>query len=238
MGGDKEMKRLLLILAFPFILFAQDTVTIIGPKVGSKGGEVKKLVINGGVVTITQGASTFTLPSGGAPDTSVAGKFISKEQVRTGYATLSAVLKNADSTTIKNGVLKNADSTTIKNGVLSTLAKDTTYRAGQFATLSTAAKMDSNRVASLDKAQTVAGVQTFSGFNTFTGANSGTATITTGDSVQVSVTGLTTAGLAVVSYNATRLAADTAATWSIWASGKLSLYGKFKKVISYWIMKK
>lgn len=101
-----------------------------------------------------------------------------------------------------------------------------------------ASYMDSNRVATLDKAQTVSGVRTFSGFDTFTGANSGTATIGAGDSVQVSVTNLTTSGIAVVSYKATRLAADTAATWSIWASGKLSLYGKFAKVISYWIMKK
>jgi hypothetical protein len=46
----------------------------------------------------------------------------------------AGLLKNADSTTIKAGLLKNADSTTVKTGILAILAADTTYRAAQIGT--------------------------------------------------------------------------------------------------------
>lgn len=80
---------------------------------------------------------------------------------------------------------------------------------------------------------------TGSGLSTFNGTNAGTATIGAGDSVQVSVTGLTTSGVAVVSYKRSgATAVDTAATWHITETGKLSLFGKFGWVVSYWIGKK
>mgnify|MGYP001576057998 CR=1 FL=1 len=65
------MKRLLLILLCPLVLLAQDTITVVGPKAGSKGGEIKKIIIGPTSATISQGVGTFTFPTGGTPDSSI-----------------------------------------------------------------------------------------------------------------------------------------------------------------------
>ena len=78
---------------------------------------------------------------------------------------------------------------------------------------------------------------TFTGAAQFSTTNSSTATIGAGDSVQVSVTSLTSAGgIAVVAYKMTAPAAtDTAATWNVSTAGKLTIFGKFGRVVSYWV---
>lgn len=65
----------------------------------------------------------------------------------------------------------------------------------------------------------------------------GSATIGAGDSVQVSITNLTTAtGNAVISYKHDGpVVADTTATFNVTSAGTLTLFGKFGWVISYFI---
>ena len=75
------------------------------------------------------------------------------------------------------------------------------------------------------------------------GTNAGTATIGAGDSVQVTVTGLTVAtGQAVVWYKrkgaTSVVVADTIATYDINTADKLSIYGKYGWTVSYWVGKK
>jgi hypothetical protein len=67
----------------------------------------------------------------------------------------------------------------------------------------------------------------------------GVATISVGDSLQISISGLTTAAQAIVCYQTEGTATpDTAATWSAHATGKLTLRGKNGYTISYWVWKK
>ena len=61
----------------------------------------------------------------------------------------------------------------------------------------------------------------------------GTVTIPKGDSIQVSITGLTSTSIATVAYVSAQMTADTVASWRVVTSGKLSIYGKFNKIISY-----
>ncbi len=75
------------------------------------------------------------------------------------------------------------------------------------------------------------------------GDNSGSAVIGAGDSVQVTVTGLTSAtGTAVVGYKRAGpvavATADTIATYNITAENTLTLFGKFGWTVSYVIGKK
>lgn len=80
---------------------------------------------------------------------------------------------------------------------------------------------------------------TVNGYSTLTG-NGGSVTIPAGDSIQVSVTGLTIAsGSAVVSYSrykTTAATADTIATSAVYTAGKLSIYGKFGWIVKYFIV--
>jgi len=76
------------------------------------------------------------------------------------------------------------------------------------------------------------------GLSSFT-ANAGKATVGNGDSVQVTISGLTTNGIASVSYITTApQAPDTVATWQIKATNTLTLFGKFGWEIGYVIQKK
>ena len=61
----------------------------------------------------------------------------------------------------------------------------------------------------------------------------GVVTIPAGDSIQVSITGLTSTSIATVAYKGGKMTADTMATWQVCTAGKLSIYGKFGKIISY-----
>lgn len=91
------------------------------------------------------------------------------------------------------------------------------------------AKVDSN------------GAFTSSGLSDF-GTNGGNATIGVGDSVQVTVTGLTTAtGIATVCYKrgiTASATADTIASYNITAANTLTLFGKYGWTVSYGILKK
>jgi hypothetical protein len=86
------------------------------------------------------------------------------------------------------------------------------------------------------------GAITSTGLSTF-GTNAGSATIGAGDSVQVTVTGLTTAtGVATVAYKRTGatsvVVADTIASYNITTADKITLYGKYGWTVSYVIGKK
>ncbi len=85
------------------------------------------------------------------------------------------------------------------------------------------------------------GAITSTGLSTF-GTNAGNATIGAGDSVQVTVTGLTTAtGVATVCYKrgiTSSATADTIASYNITSADKLTLFGKYGWTVSYTIMKK
>ena len=85
------------------------------------------------------------------------------------------------------------------------------------------------------------GAITSTGLSTF-GTNAGNGTIGAGDSVQVTVTGLTSAtGVATVCYKrgiTSSATADTIATYDITANDKLTLFGKYGWTVSYTIMKK
>jgi len=75
------------------------------------------------------------------------------------------------------------------------------------------------------------------------GTNAGSGTIGAGDSLQVTVTGLTTAtGVATVAYKRTgataTATADTIASYNINVADKITLYGKFGWVVSYVIGKR
>jgi hypothetical protein len=61
----------------------------------------------------------------------------------------------------------------------------------------------------------------------------GVVTIPAGDSIQVSITGLTASSVATTAYRSPRMTADTMATWQIPANGKITIYGKYNKVIGY-----
>ena len=136
------------------------------------------------------------------------------------YATLSAVLKNADSTTLKAGLLKNADSTTIRN-----------YDNNLYSP-----KAGSSSITPIGAV--TAGSLTTSSLCSLTG-NSGTATIGSGDSVQVSVTNLTTSAVVSVAYNVKGFAgSDTAVSWFSTAAGKFTIFGKYNKKVSWVVMSK
>ena len=60
-----------------------------------------------------------------------------------------------------------------------------------------------------------------------------TVTIPAGDSIQVSITGLTATSVATTGYRSGRMTADTVASWQIPANGKITIYGKYNKVIGY-----
>lgn len=92
---------------------------------------------------------------------------------------------------------------------------------------------------------TSTGLSTFdsakvNGFSQFIG-NIGHATVGAGDSVQITVQGLTTATgeAGVLGYRRTGatsvVVADTIASSNITTDGKLTLYGKYGWVVSYWI---
>jgi len=85
----------------------------------------------------------------------------------------------------------------------------------------------------------IAGNATVGGVQQWTSGaagNYGNATIAAGDSVQVSVTNLTTAnGSAMVCYKNTKAASDTAASYLITSAGKLTIFGKFNYVVTWFI---
>jgi hypothetical protein len=101
-------------------------------------------------------------------------------------------------------------------------------------TLNGALSMGTNAITSV-------GAVTSSGLSSFAD-NGGTATIGVGDSVQVTVTGLTAAtGVATVCYKrgiTTAATADTIASYNITSADKLTLFGKFAWTVSYIIIKK
>ena len=69
----------------------------------------------------------------------------------------------------------------------------------------------------------------------FTGAT-GTATIGAGDSIQVSLAGITATAIVFLSYNMKTFAsADTVPTYYIPAVGKFTIFGKYNKVVA-WIV--
>lgn len=59
------MKRLIFILLFPLSLMAQDTIRVVGQKLGTPSGEWKQFVITANSASIVQGTGTVALPSGG-----------------------------------------------------------------------------------------------------------------------------------------------------------------------------
>ena len=61
----------------------------------------------------------------------------------------------------------------------------------------------------------------------------GVVTIPAGDSIQVSITGVTATSVVTTAYRSPRMPADTMATWQIPANGKITIYGKYNKVIGY-----
>ena len=172
------------------------------------------------------------------------------------YASLSAVLKNADSTTLKAGLLKNADSTserTYSNNKYASLsavlknADSTTLKAGLLknADSTTIRNYDNNLYSPIAGSSSIttigavtAGSLTTSSLCSLTG-NSGTATIGSGDSVQVSVTNLTTSAIVSVAYNVKGFAgSDTAVSWFSTAAGKFTIFGKYNKKVSWVVMSK
>lgn len=83
------------------------------------------------------------------------------------------------------------------------------------------------------------GVLTATGLATLD-ANAGTATIGAGDSVQVTVTGVTSAsGVAFATYKTTTpVVADTIASYTINTDNKITLFGKFGWSVGWGILKK
>jgi hypothetical protein len=61
----------------------------------------------------------------------------------------------------------------------------------------------------------------------------GTVTIPAGDSIQVSITGTTASSVVTTAYRGGRMVCDTVASWQIPANGKITIYGKYNKVIGY-----
>ena len=145
----------------------------------------------------------------------------------------SKFLKNADSTTLKAGLLKNADSTTLKAGLLKN-ADSTTSR--NYDNNLYSPKAGSSSITTIGAV--TAGSLTTSSLCSLTG-NSGTATIGSGDSVQVSVTNLTTSAVVSVAYNVKGFAgSDTAVSWFSTAAGKFTIFGKYNKKVSWVVMSK
>ncbi|MCI0556740.1 MAG: hypothetical protein L0287_37855, partial [Anaerolineae bacterium] len=70
-------------------------------------------------------------------------------------------------------------------------------------------------------------------------ANSGIASVGVGGSIDVTISGLTTGGIAIVSYKTSSpVAPDTVASWGIPSSNTLRIYGKVGWVVGYFVGKK
>jgi hypothetical protein len=61
----------------------------------------------------------------------------------------------------------------------------------------------------------------------------GKVTIPKGDSIQVSITGVTNSSVVTTAYQGGRMVCDTVASYIIPANGKITIYGKFNKTIGY-----
>jgi hypothetical protein len=65
----------------------------------------------------------------------------------------------------------------------------------------------------------------------------GKVTIPKGDSIQVAIAGVTATSIVTTAYQGGRMVCDTVASFIIPANGKITLYGKFNKIVSYTVIK-
>lgn len=65
----------------------------------------------------------------------------------------------------------------------------------------------------------------------------GTVTIPKGDSIQVTITGTSSSSVVTTAYQGKQMVCDTVASWIIPAVGKITIYGKYNKVVGYHVIK-